>query len=65
MDDIVHSRKGHRMRAMVTPRFGAPDVFEERDIETPQPSPGEVLVRVVASGTNPIDAKFRAAGGSA
>jgi NADPH2:quinone reductase len=49
---------------MVTPRFGAPDVFEERDVEKPRPGPGESLVRVVASGTNPIDAKFRAAGGS-
>jgi NADPH:quinone reductase len=52
------------MRAMVTPQFGAPDLFEERDVEMPRPGPGEVLVRVVASGTNPIDAKFRAAGGS-
>ena len=52
------------MRAMVTPQFGGPDVFEERDVERPQPGAGEVLVRVVASGTNPIDAKLRAAGGS-
>src|ERR671916_266409 len=52
------------MRAMVTPQFGTPDLFEEREVETPRPGPGEVLVRVVASGTNPIDAKFRAAGGS-
>jgi NADPH:quinone reductase-like Zn-dependent oxidoreductase len=50
------------MRAMVTPWFGAPDLFEERDVEMPRPGPGEVLVRVVASGANPIDAKFRAAG---
>ena len=52
------------MRAMVTPQFGAPDLFEERDIERPHPGPGEVLVRVVAAGTNPIDAKIRAAGSS-
>jgi len=52
------------MRAMVTPEFGSPDLFEERDVERPGPGPGEVLVRVVASGTNPIDAKFRAAGDS-
>jgi NADPH2:quinone reductase len=48
------------MRAMVTPQFGAPDLFEERDAERPQP--GEVLVRVVAAGTNPVDAKFRSSG---
>ena len=52
------------MRAMVTPQFGGPDLFEERDIRRPGPGPGEVLVRVVAAGTNPIDAKFRAAGDS-
>ena len=50
------------MRAMVTPEFGAPDLFEERDVERPSAGPGEVLVRVVAAGTNPIDAKFRTAG---
>jgi NADPH:quinone reductase len=52
------------VRAMVTPQFGGPDLFEERDVEKPYPGPGEVLVRVVAAGTNPVDAKFRAAGDS-
>jgi NADPH:quinone reductase len=50
------------MRAMITPQFGPPDLFEERDTERPQPGPGEVLVRVVAAGTNPVDAKFRSSG---
>src|ERR671917_306474 len=49
---------------MVTPQFGGSGLFEERDVEKPHPGPGEVLVRVVAAGTNPVDAKFRAAGGS-
>jgi len=49
---------------MVTPQFGGPDLFEERDVERPHPRPGEVMVRVVAAGTNPVDAKVRAAGGS-
>ncbi len=52
------------MRAMVTPEFGSPDLFEEQDVERPEPGPGEILVRVAASETNPIDAKFRAAGDS-
>jgi len=58
-------RKGDRgiaMRAMVISRFGGPDVFEQREVERPTPGPGEVLVRVVASGTNPVDAKLRADG---
>lgn len=50
------------MRAMVTPRFGALDLFEERDVSRPEAGPGEVLVRIVAAGTNPVDAKFRAGG---
>lgn len=50
------------MRAMVIPEFGGLDVFEERDVERPEPGPGEVLVRVVASSVNPIDTKLRADG---
>jgi NADPH2:quinone reductase len=45
---------------MVIPRFGGPDVFEMREVERPSPGPGEVLVRVLYSGTNPVDAKLRA-----
>ena len=50
------------MRAMVMPRFGGPELFEERDIARPEPGPGEVLVRVVVAGTNPVDTKLRANG---
>jgi len=47
---------------MVIPRFGGPELFDERDVERPDPGPGEVLVRVVVAGTNPVDAKLRADG---
>src|ERR671932_2220984 len=57
-------RSAEIVRAMVTPRFGGADLFEERDLEKPEPGAGEVLVRVVAAGTNPVDAKFRAEGDS-
>lgn len=50
------------MRAMFIPKFGGPEVFEMREVERPAPGPGEVLVRVIASGTNPVDAKLRANG---
>ena len=49
---------------MVTPQFGEPDLFEEQDVERPQPGAGEVQVRVITAGTNPVDAKLRADGGS-
>jgi NADPH:quinone reductase len=47
------------MRAMVIPRFGGPEVFEEREVDEPRPGPYQLLVRVRASGTNPVDAKLR------
>ena len=50
------------MHAMVLSRFGGPELFEARDIERPTPGPGQLLVRLVASGTNPVDAKLRADG---
>ena len=53
------------MRAMVTPQFGGPDLFEQREVEKPYPGAAEVQVRVVAAGTNPVDAKLRANGGPA
>ncbi|HEY8486881.1 MAG TPA: zinc-dependent alcohol dehydrogenase family protein [Limnochordales bacterium] len=50
------------MRAVVIERFGDPSVLELKELPTPQPGPGQLLVRVVASGTNPVDAKIRANG---
>src|SRR5580704_7214055 len=38
----------------------AADVLEVEEVERPQPGPGEVLVRVRASGINPTDCKSRA-----
>jgi NADPH2:quinone reductase len=50
------------MRAMVIRAFGGPEVFEERVLPTPSPGPGELLVRVMATAVNPVDAKIRAGG---
>ncbi|UWG49040.1 NADPH:quinone reductase or related Zn-dependent oxidoreductase [Halanaeroarchaeum sp. HSR-CO] len=50
------------MRAMVITDFGDTDVFEEREVETPEPGPTEVRVTVHASSVNPVDYKIRQAG---
>lgn len=47
------------MKAMVIEAFGGPDVFVERDLETPEPGPNQVRIRVVASSVNPIETKIR------
>jgi NADPH:quinone reductase len=53
----VHAAGG-AMRAVVLDEFGGPLVA--RDLPVPEPGPGEVLVRVAASGVNPLDLKIRA-----
>lgn len=43
------------MRAIVVPRHGPPDVFEEREVEERRLSPQDVRVRVEAAGVNFAD----------
>src|ERR1700690_1207385 len=43
------------MRAMVVRRYGAPEVFESKEMAEPQPKAGEVLIRVKAVGVNFAD----------
>ncbi len=45
--------------AIATARGAARDVLRIIDTETPAPGPGEVLVRIQASGVNPSDVKLR------
>src|SRR5919199_2911762 len=45
----------HRMKAVVIPRPGGPEVLELRDVERPTPGSGEVLVRVRATALNRAD----------
>jgi NADPH:quinone reductase-like Zn-dependent oxidoreductase len=39
-------------------KFGGPDVLEVIDVEPPHPGPGQVRVRVLAAGLNPVDFKI-------
>jgi putative PIG3 family NAD(P)H quinone oxidoreductase len=43
------------MRAMVISSFGGPEVLELRDVPTPEPSAGQVRVRIRASAVNRAD----------
>ncbi len=44
------------MKAIVFERFGEPaDVLRLTDVPTPEPGPGEVRVRMIASPVNPSD----------
>jgi len=47
------------MKAAIIRKFGSPDVFEISDVLIPKPSENQLLVRVFASGINPIDWKQR------
>ncbi len=47
------------MKAMVIKDFGGPEVFEQRDIDKPEPGPNELLVKVKATSINPVDYKIR------
>ena len=53
------------MRAVVVRSFGGPEVLRLEQVQRPDPIPTQVLVRVVAAGVNPIDAKTRSGGGFA
>lgn len=46
------------MRAAVLDAYGAP--FRLATVARPDPGPGQVLVRVAASGVNPLDTKIHA-----
>ncbi len=50
------------MQAIVYERFGGPELLELREVERPQPGPGELRIAVSAAGVNQVDAQNRAHG---
>ncbi|MFY0611853.1 MAG: NADP-dependent oxidoreductase [Hyphomicrobiaceae bacterium] len=47
------------MRAIIGKRFGSPDRLELREVPTPTPGLGELLVKVEATSVNPLDIQTR------
>jgi NADPH:quinone reductase-like Zn-dependent oxidoreductase len=47
------------MKAVQITRFGGPDALSVNDVARPAAGEGEIVIRVVASGYNPIESKIR------
>jgi NADPH:quinone reductase-like Zn-dependent oxidoreductase len=50
------------VKAVIVRRHGDPSVLSYEEVAAPEPGDGEVLIRVRAAGTNPVDAGNRANG---
>ena len=48
------------MKAILVGEFGGPEVLKLKQVPTPQPAAGQVLVRIHAAGVNPYDTYMRA-----
>ncbi|GAA3452234.1 alcohol dehydrogenase catalytic domain-containing protein [Dactylosporangium matsuzakiense] len=48
------------MRAILTTRYGAPDVLEVGELATPRPGPGQIRIDVELAGVGPTDLAIRA-----
>ena len=55
----VSIKGGSRIvKAIRVKEFGGPEVLQLEEVPTPQPGPGEVLVRIHAAGVNPVETTF-------
>ncbi len=56
----MHRDEGDHVRAIIIRGYGGPDVLELADVPTPQPSSGQVRIRVHAAPVHPVDIATRA-----
>jgi NADPH:quinone reductase-like Zn-dependent oxidoreductase len=47
------------MKAIRIHEFGGPEVMKYEDVPMPQPGPGEIRIKIIAAGVNPMDWKVR------
>ena len=50
---------GPAMKAIVVHEYGGPEVLKYEDVARPEPKDGEILIRVIAAGVNPVDGLVR------
>ena len=50
------------MKAVIINEFGGPEVLKIEEIACPVPAPDEILVKIYASGVNPVDWVIRNGG---
>lgn len=53
------TRLSQTMKAAVLREFGGPEVLRYEKVDTPQPKPGHVLIKVLAAGLNRLDHYLR------
>lgn len=58
-----HAYDRHMDRAVRFTEFGGPEVLELVPLQPAEPGPGQVRVRMVYAGLNPVDYKIRRGGG--
>ena len=47
------------MKSIIVHEYGGPEVMKLEDVPTPEPGPGQVLVKIEAAGVNPVDTYLR------
>jgi len=47
------------MKAIRIHEFGGPEVMKYEDVPEPQPGQGEIRIKIIAAGVNPVDWKIR------
>jgi NADPH:quinone reductase-like Zn-dependent oxidoreductase len=56
---LLRNKKDEKMKAAIIKKFGELSEIVYTTIEKPIPADGQILVKVKASGLNPVDAKLR------
>src|SRR5262245_29420172 len=56
----IKRRKQESVKAIRVKEVGGPEVLQLEEVQTPQPGPGEVVVRIHAAGVNPVETYIRA-----